>query len=235
MPNVSDERISLIRNSRKPRVGVSLCKRRTWYADDDRDDQGEQGEGDDSSPATMEDAKRLIAALKKRVGDKEREKDEAVGSIKRQLDAIENDRKKKLAEEGNFKTLAEQAQAEAESLRGYKDRVGALEQVIRDSNEGRIKSLPESVRELVPVDYAPEKLQAWLNKNESLLKKPAPPNFDGGAGAGGGSGGRGSEIKVTDDDKRQAEIAASQGYNIKPEDIAKRREAMKADKPGANE
>lgn len=222
MPNVSDERISLIRNERGQSSGVSLRKWRRWYADGD----GQQGQGQDQgqgeggyNPATLEDAQKIIKALQKRVGDKEREKDEAVQAANQRAADADAERKKKLAEEGNYKALADQATAEAESLRGYRDRAASLEQVIRDSNDSRIKTLPESARDLVPVDYAPEKLQAWLNKNMSLLTKPAPPNFD--AGAGSGSGGSGSrDIELSAEEKA---LAAATGMTI--EQYAKAKKA----------
>lgn len=204
MPNRSEQRIALIRNERQSRVGVSLSKRRAWYADGDSEGQGEQGDGDDSNPKTLEDANRLIVALRKRVEDKAREKDEAVRLANERAEKAEAERKKKLAEEGNFKTLAEQAQAEAESLRGYKDRASALEAVIRESNDGRVKRVPEAMRSIVPTEYPPEKLQAWLNANESLLTKAPPPNYDAGAGNGGGSGSRQPEL--SEEEKSMASL-----------------------------
>jgi hypothetical protein len=229
MPNESEQRISLIRpqiwrdaKSARRNSGASLLKWRAWFADEDRDGQSgnQDDEGGEGEPATLDEAKRLIKALHKRVEDKAREKDEAVRLANERVEKAEAERKKKLAEEGNFKTLAEQATAEAESLRGYKDRATSLEQVIRESNDGRIKNLPESARDLVPTDYAPEKLQAWLNKNEALLKKPPAPNFDGGAGNGSGGSGK-RESPLTEEEKLTASL-----MGVTPEQYAQAKKAL---------
>lgn len=198
---------------------------------------GENGEqqppaGDGSgkyNPASLEDAVKIIEALEKRLG----ERDSTIADLKKQhgslaerLDAIDRANKKRLEEEGNWSEIAKQREAELAALSPYKERATALEQVIRESNEERIKRVPEDARPLIPLDYAPEKLQAWLNANEARLTKKPAPNYDAGAGGSGGNGGSGTGAKVTDADRRAAELASMQGFTIKPEDIAKRRAEM---------
>lgn len=215
---------------------VDLRRRRTWRgegegggdAGGERQNGGEQ-QGDDSgkyNPKDLDEAKRIIEALNKRVG----ERDTAIGQLKNQsatlnerLAAIERAQREKLEKEGDYRSIAEQRAAELAALAPVKERAEALEKVIRESNEARIGKLPEEARTLVPVDYAPEKLQAWLNANEGHLTKPPAPQFD--AGAGSGKGGKGGEVKVTDADRRAAEVASAAGYIVKAEEIAKRRES----------
>lgn len=242
MPNVSDKRISLIRNERKPRVGVSLRKWRRWYAEGD----GQQGQGQGSgyNPSTIEEAQKIIAALEKRVGERDttiNELKQSSGTLADQLNAIQDAQRKQLEEQGNYSELAKQRLAEIELLKPKASQAEDAAAFLKDLNDQTTAGIPEHYRKLVP-DFgdsyeAQKRKAAWLRENMTLLTKPPAPNFDGGAGSGSGgsSGGRGNEIKVTDEDKRQADIAASQGYNVKAEDIAKRREAMKADKPRANE
>lgn len=152
-------------------------------------DGGNAPESGKYNPASLEDAQKIIAALEKRVG----ERDETITALKsaqstlaQQVQAIQDAQKKKLEEDGNFAELAKQRAAEIAALKPVADRAAALEAIIRESNEARVKALPEAVRGLAPVDYAPEKLQTWLNANEALLKKPPAANYDAGAGAGGG-------------------------------------------------
>jgi hypothetical protein len=102
------------------------------------------------------------------------------------LKAIEEGSKKKLEEEGNWKALAEQRAAEAESLKPFAERAKSLEAVIRQNNEAAIARIPEARRGLIPMDYAPEKLQSWLANNTALLMREPAPDFNAGEGGDGG-------------------------------------------------
>lgn len=128
----------------------------------------------------------------------------------------------RLAEQGQWKTLAEQRQQELTALKPYRERAEALEAMIRKSNEARIARVREDMRPLIPADYPPERLSEWLDANlERLTTRPAP-DLDAGAGGGGGKGG--SSVQVTDEDRRAAELAQAQGFtNVTPEAVAKRR------------
>lgn len=167
----------------------SLAKRRAWF-----DEQG-AGEpaapaGSKYNPATVEDARKIIDALEKRIGERETTIDElkkASASLSDQVHAIQEANKKRLEAEGNFAELKTALQAEIETLRPTAERARALEAIIRESNEARINRVPETMRALIPAEYPPERLQAWLNANENLLTKPPAPAFDAGAGAGNGT------------------------------------------------
>ena len=145
-------------------------------------DAGQTESSSRYSPNNLDEAMRIIGALEKRLGERDAES----GSLKQRLTAFEQAQRKALEEQGNFKTLAEQYQAELERTRPAVERMNALETIIRKSNEERLSQIPDSMKGLVPTDYAPERLQEWLNKNAAMLVKPPAPNFDAGAGGNGG-------------------------------------------------
>lgn len=170
------------------------------------------------NPQTVEEAMKIIDALEKRVGERDADNQKLRGELSeygKRLQAIEDGQKKKLEEEGNWKALAEKRHAEAESLRLAAERASALEAVIRQTNEAAIARIPEARRSLIPVDYAPEKLQAWLASNTPLLVREPAPDFNAGEGAGGER----PPAKLTD-----AERDAAKLMDVKPETM----EALKA-------
>lgn len=157
------------------------------------DEQPRDGEEQQSSgkynPDDLESARKIISALEKRLG----ERDETITGLKSQVSqfaermtAIEQAQKQRLEEQGNFKELSQKYLAELEGLKPVAERAQALESIIRESNEARLGKIPEQQRGLVPVDYPPERLQAWLNANEALLMKAPAPDYNAGAGAEGG-------------------------------------------------
>jgi len=163
--------------------------------------QGRRGirdRGSKYNPATVEDARKIIEALEKRVGERETTIEQLKASqstLSERMAAIEAASRKKLEEQGNYQEVRAQLQAEIEALKPSAERAATLEQIIRESNEARIGRVPEAMRSMIPVDYAPERLQAWLNANEALLTKKPAPNYDAGAGAGSnGSGTRQPEL-----------------------------------------
>jgi hypothetical protein len=203
MPNKSEQIpisasaqvISLIRNERKPRVGVSLSKRRTWYADGDDEPSG----SGKYNPQSLEDAMKIIGALEKRVGEREATNTTLEG----RLAALEAAQKKKLEDEGNYKALLDQASSEAAALKPYQARAAALEDVIRKGNETLIQRIPETSRAMAAEladKLSPEAMRDWLDKFSPQLVKPPPPNFEAGAGSGSGSSGS-REIELTADEK----------------------------------
>lgn len=157
------------------------------------------------NPATVEDAMRIITALEKRLGERDAtiEQQKAnINTLGERITAIEAASRKKLEEQGNFSELKTQLQAEIEALKPTAERAAALEKILRESNEARIKNVPEQIRSMIPMDYPPERLQKWLADNEALLSKPPAPNFDAGAGAGAGQGI--VTPKLTDEQKQLA-------------------------------
>lgn len=183
--------------SRIQGVGRSLAIRRTWYADDDV--TGKEGQQEKAQTekqfATVDEAAKYAAALEKRLAERDATIDDLktqVKTVSGQMTEFSKAQKKQLEEQGNFKELAQQREAEVQALTPYKERAATLEQIIRESNEARVAKIPETMRALVPIDYAPERLQSWLNANETLLTKPPAPNFD--AGAGGTQSGQGVQL-----------------------------------------
>lgn len=144
---------------------------------------------------TLEQAQKLIAALEKRVS----ERDDSINSMRERLSAIENDRKKTLAEQGNYQQLLNEAQSQIESLKGVQDRMTTLESVIREGNKALIERIPESMRNLVPTTLPPEALNDWLNKSVPMLTKPPAPKYGAGEGAGAPTG---SASELSAEEKR---------------------------------
>lgn len=215
-------------------ASISLKQRRTWFAQGD----GQQGEGDKTGQTGGSNGKTPIESLPadvqeyiKSLREEAKTNRETKTTLQQQLDAIKQAQQTQLAEQGNFKTLAEQRAAEVERLKAFEERAATYEKVIRDGNKARIETIPDSKKALVTplIDaLSPEKLQEYLNANPSLFVKEPAANYDAGAGGSGG-GNKPNEPKVTDEDRRQAEAAQAMGHNIKPEDIAKRRmEIVKA-------
>lgn len=129
-----------------------------------------------------------------------------------------------LEEQGKWKELAETRAQQLAELEPYKAQAEAYDKMIRDGNARRIERVPETERGLIPTDYSPEKLAAWLDNNwDRLTRKPAPA-LDAGA-----RGGTGDAINVTDADRRQAETLKAAGYDTTPEAIAARRLQMLKD------
>ena len=91
-----------------------------------------------------------------------------------------------LAEQGKYKELYEQSVAERDALKAKADAAEAYEQRITAQNTARIQALPEKMRKLVPADYAPAKLSAWLDDNAENLTSAPLPALDAGKQGGAG-------------------------------------------------
>lgn len=126
-----------------------------------------------------------------------------------------------LAEQGRWKELAEAKAKEAAENAPYRERAEALDKIIRVSNEARAAKVPESLRGLIPTNYSPEELAAWFDANAATLTRPIAPQTDAGAGMGGGAGGA---LNITDEDRKAAALAKSEGKDITAEQIARRRQ-----------
>jgi len=194
------------------------------------DDKNQQGGSEGKyNPDTVEDAKKIIAALEKRLGERDATIEQlktSQATLGQQIEAIQEANRKKLEEQGNFSEVRTQLMAQIESLKPTAERAAALEKIIRDSNEAIIKNVPEAYRGMIPTEYAPEKLQAWLHANMSVLSKQPAPNFDAGAGAGGGTSPAASSL--TPEQK-----AMAKRLGVKEEDVQaeiKRREAKQQEK-----
>lgn len=155
---------------------------------------GTSGAGTDSdlskeSPAELA---RIIAELRR----------ENAASRKKQRDLEEADaqraavakaaEEKRLQEQGEFKTLAEQRAAEIEALKAQAAKAEALEGRIKAANDARITKVPDAMRTLIP-DYDAVRLSEWLDANLDKLTKPSAPDFDAGK-----SGERGGQQPIID-------------------------------------
>lgn len=175
---------------------VNLAQRRTWYAEGDAGSDGQQNDQQQTdtskyNPKDLEEANKIIAALVKRVGERDgdaKKWQDAHVALETRIKAMEEANRQKLAKDGNHEELAQKYLTEVEQLRPLSERAKALESMIRTSNETRINSVPEAMRSIIPAEYAPEKLSAWLDANMGLLTKPPAANFNAGEGGGSGRG-----------------------------------------------
>ena len=239
MPKSSGQGITLIRNERSQKHGESLRKWRRWYADGDTGGiPGASGQGDSGyNPATVEDAQKIIAALQKRIGEREATINELKQSSSSQADrlkAIEDAQRKQLEEQGNFSELAKQRAAEIESLRPKAALADDAAEFLKNLNDQTAASIPETYRKLVP-DFgdsyeAQKRKAAWLRENMSLLTKPPAPDFDAGAGGNSGGGnGDGKLPKLTESQKLAARNMrmSEEQYAKQLQDIQRRRAEAK--------
>lgn len=172
--------------------------------------------------ASLDDAVKYAESLEKRL----QEKDSTIYSLDERIKAIETSQKQKLADDGNWKALAEQRAAEAEALKPIAERAKLLEANIRATNEASIARIPEAKRKYIPTKYSAEDLQAWLTENAAGLVREAAPDFN--AGEGGESNPQ-KMVQLSDDEKR---VAASAGISEKDYAFYKsqRGEAVNTDK-----
>jgi hypothetical protein len=175
-------------------------------------------EQDKYKPETLEDAQRIIDSLVKRVGERDTTIEGLKGDVAdygKRLKAIEDGQKIQLEEQGNYKAIASKYEADLAVLKPAAERATALEAVIRQANDATIARIPEARRGLIPVDYAPEKLQTWLANNSTVLLREPAPDFNAGEGSGDGK----PPTKLTDAEREAAAL-----MKVKPETM----EALKA-------
>ena len=120
---------------------------------------------------------------------------------------------KRLAEQGEYRTLYESVKAKADAADALQERLDAITAQAQAANERRIAAIPDTMRSLVPEYDDPLKLAAWLDANAAVFSRPTPPPLDGRAG------GNGTPAMVTDDEVN--EYAARWGLNPQHIDRAK--------------
>lgn len=174
-------------------AGVSLRKRRRWYADDppageppatpppdkpagaSNTDKGDEQEKREPVPydrfKSVNDAKN---EAEKKLAEYEREKQKA-------KDAADKADKERLAKLGEWEELAKQREQEIEQLKGEAAKAKAYEAKLKATNEARIQRIPEAWRKAVPVGYGVEELSQWLDDNEALFTKQQAPDLNPGA------------------------------------------------------
>lgn len=187
--------------SRVRGAGVSLAKRRRWYAGDatDNDDDGQSGTGDsddggepgesdkddDPAPQNVEDlpewAQKLISNTRNEAAEHRRKLREAE-------EARQAEERRKAEEQGEFKKLWEAAQDDLAELKVLREARTARLEALSTRNEARIGELPKdtqaTVRDIIETAGAdnPDKVSALLDKIIPTIGAggPPPPN-DGGS------------------------------------------------------
>ncbi len=115
---------------------------------------------------------------------------------------------RRLAEQGEYKSLYEAAKAKADAADAMQERLDAITAQAQAANERRIAAIPDGMRSLVPEYDDPLKLAAWLDANAAVFSRPTPPPMDGRAGGSGAPAVTENEIN---------ELAAR--WRVKPEHI----------------
>ena len=116
---------------------------------------------------------------------------------------------KRLAEQGEYRTLYESVKAKADAADALQERLDAITAQAQAANERRIAAIPDAMKSLVPEYDDPLKVAAWLDANAAVFSRPTPPPLDGRAGGNGTPG------MVTEDEIN--ELAAR--WRVKPEHI----------------
>ena len=112
---------------------------------------------------------------------------------------------KRLAEQGEYRTLYESVKAKADAADALQERLDAITAQAQAANERRIAAIPDGMKSLVPEYDDPLKLAAWLDANAAVFSRPTPPPLDGRAG------GNGTPAMVTDEEAN--EYAARWGFD----------------------
>ena len=107
---------------------------------------------------------------------------------------------RRLAEQGEYKSLYEAAKAKADAADAMQERLDAITAQAQAANERRIAAIPDGMRSLVPEYDDPLKLAAWLDANAAVFSRPTPPPMDGRAGSNG------TPATVTDEEVRDFAI-----------------------------
>ncbi len=99
---------------------------------------------------------------------------------------------KRLAEQGEYRTLYESVKAKAARADALQERLDAITAQAQAANERRVAAIPDAMKSLVPEYDDPLKLAEWLDANAAVFSRPTPPPMDGRAG------GNGTPATVTD-------------------------------------
>lgn len=145
-------------------------------------------------------AKRLrdeAAANRKRVEELERLRAEAETA--------------QLAEQGRWRELAEQRQAELDALKPRLEVADRVTAETKTRNDKRIEALPPALKALVP-DGDPAKVAQWLDALDQALPNPAAFSLDAGNQGGGGA----KPVRLTDQER-----AVAQRFGMTDDEYAK--------------
>ena len=195
--------------SRTAKAGISLAKRRRWYADgddtteddegqsgtDDSDAAGESGESDEeetvpellqklrAGEVSADEAYAIIAGLRHESADGRQAKKD-LATLK---EAQEAAKRKSAEEQGKFQELWEGAQDDLAELKALRDANATRLEQLKTRNEARIVELPkdkqQTAREIIETAGTddPDKVAGLLDKLIPTLGTGAtPPPNDGG-------------------------------------------------------
>ena len=126
---------------------------------------------------------------------------------------------KRLAEQGEYRTLYESVKAKADAADALQERLDAITAQAQAANERRIAAIPDAMKSLVPEYDDPLKVAAWLDANAAVFSRPAPPPLDGRAG------GNGTPATATEEEVR--EYAARWGLDARHIDRAQLAKVIK--------
>jgi len=137
-------------------------------------------------------------------------------SLMDKLAASEKERQeqleKQLAEQGEWKKVAENRAQEIAALKPKADTLEAYEKTLEAVLSAQVAEIPEAMRSLIPDALSVQQKLDWLSRNKALLVKPKP--VDIGAGRTGGTAPTGADLTAE-------EIQLAQQYGMKPEEYAK--------------
>lgn len=208
-------------------AGISLLKRRRWFAGDDADADGgdpqdengrdaQEDPGRDAQDPNADEVARLqgqIADLQQRLSD-----------VNSEAARRRKEKDKALEDAGQWETLAKERADEIARLQDelgrIKPKYDALIESIDERNDARVKQIPEGKRSLVPTGYSPETLATWLDANWGQLTTRAVPDIDAGAGGGGG---KGKAPALTAEQKETADA-----FGMTPEEYAKQLDELES-------
>lgn len=141
------------------------------------DQKPPEGDGLESLPESWQAKIKELRkeAEQNRLRRKELEDAQAAAEAKRLKD--EQD---KLAEQGQWKSLAEQRQIEIDALKAKAALADDFLKDIQERNTARVAKLPESAQKLIPQGLEPRGLSQWLDAAEETFAKPVPADLDSG-------------------------------------------------------
>lgn len=87
---------------------------------------------------------------------------------------------KRLAEQQQWKELAEKRAAALDALKPLQDRYTTLEETFKATLAKRLEALPDWSKSLVPAFDDPVKTMAWLDANQHVFAARKAPGLDGG-------------------------------------------------------
>jgi hypothetical protein len=188
-----------------PLSGISLLKRRRWFADEPPPEdkkqpgavEGDKGKEPDPNTAVT-DVKDLPAWAQKLLEDTRKEAADNRARLRKQEEETAKAAQKAAEEQGQFKQLWDGAQPQLEELKTLREREAARREQVKQANEKRIGELPKEKKAIIESVIGkmgtddPEKVADVLNELlPSLVAQTPAPEMDAGTkgdkkGAGSG-------------------------------------------------